>query len=128
MNHVIVIALLAAGLIHLLPIPGVAGAGALARHYGIGAPDPDTAILLQHRALLFGLLGVLMLSAIAWPTLRLAALSIGLASAASFVAVALWVGDYNEAIRRVVIADVVAAVLLAAGLAAEVMARGARPE
>jgi len=126
MSHVTVIALLVAGLIHLLPVPGVAGAGVLARLYGIEVSGTDTAILLQHRALLFGLLGLLMLSAIPWPALRLPALAIGLASAASFVAVALWVGGYNEAIRRVVIADVVAAVLLAAGLATELMARGGR--
>jgi hypothetical protein len=33
--------------------------------------------------------------------------------------VALWVGDYNSAIARVVTADVVASILLAAGLIAE---------
>jgi hypothetical protein len=119
MKHVSAVALLLAGLIHLLPVPGVMGAGALARLYGIEVGDANTAILLQHRALLFGALGVLMLAAVALPGLRVPALAIGLFSAASFIAVAMAVGGYNPAIGRVVIADVVASVLLAAGLAAE---------
>jgi hypothetical protein len=67
MKYVSVVALLVAGIIHLLPVPGVMGVGTLARLYGIGVSDPNTAILMQHRALLFGVLGVLMLSAIALP-------------------------------------------------------------
>ena len=107
MHHLTVAALLVAGLIHLLPVPGVLGAGTLARLYGIEVPDPNTAILLQHRALLFGILGVLMLAAIPFPSLRGVALWVGLASAASFV----------------VVADVVAAVALMAGLVAQRLAR-----
>ena len=123
MHHLTVAALLVAGLIHLLPVPGVLVAGTLARLYGIEVPDPNTAILLQHRALLFGILGVLMLAAIPFPSLRGVALWVGLASAASFVVVALWVGGFNGAVRRVVVADVVAAVALVAGLVAQRLAR-----
>lgn len=119
MKHLCTVALLVAGLIHLLPVPGVMGAATLARLYGVEVVDPNMAILLQHRALLFGVLGVLMLSAIALPGLRLTALAIGLFSATSFIVVALWVGGYNTAIGRVVLADGVAVILLAAGLAAE---------
>lgn len=119
MKYLCTVALLVAGLIHLLPVPGVMGAATLARLYGVEVVDPNMAILLQHRALLFGVLGVLMLSAIALPGLRLTALAIGLFSATSFIVVALWVGGYNTAIGRVVLADGVAVILLAAGLAAE---------
>jgi hypothetical protein len=119
MKYVSIVALLVAGLIHLLPVPGVMGASSLVRLYGIEVNDPNTAILLQHRALLFGVLGVLMLSAIALPWLRVTALSVGLFSAASFIVVAMAVGGYNPAIGRVVFADVVASVLLAAGLVVE---------
>ena len=126
MKYVSIVALLVAGLIHLLPIPGVMGANTLARLYGIEVNDPNTAILLQHRALLFGVLGVLMLSAIALPWLRVTALSVGLFSAANFIVVALAVGGYNPAIGRVVFADVVASVLLAAGLLAELRLLGGK--
>jgi len=119
MKYVSIVALLVAGIIHLLPVPGVMGASPLARLYGIEMNDPNTAILLQHRALLFGVLGVLMLSAIALPWLRVTVLTVAFFSAASFIAVAMAVGGYNPAIGRVVIADVVASVLLAAGLVAE---------
>jgi hypothetical protein len=119
MKYVSIVALLVAGLIHLLPVPGVMGASTLMRLYGIEVSDPNTAILLQHRALLFGVLGVLMLSAIALPWLRVTALTVALVSAASFIVVALGVGGYNPAIGRVVVADVVATVLLAAGLVVE---------
>jgi hypothetical protein len=119
MKYVSIVALLVAGIIHLLPVPGVMGASTLARLYGIEVSDPNTAILLQHRALLFGVLGVLMLSAIALPWLRVTALAVALFSAASFIVVATAVGGYNPAIGRIVVADVVASVLLAVGLAAE---------
>jgi hypothetical protein len=119
MKYVPIVALLVAGLIHLLPVPGVMGPSTLARLYGIEVNDPNTAILLQHRALLFGVLGVLMLSAIALPWLRVTALSVGLFSAASYIVIAMAVGGYNPAIGRVVFADVVASMLLTAGLAVE---------
>lgn len=119
MKHVSVVALLVAGIIHLLPVPGVMGVSTLARLYGIEVSDPNTAILLQHRALLFGLLGVLMLVAVALPWLRVTVLTVALFSAASFIVVALAVGGYNPAIGRVVVADVLASMLLAVGLVAE---------
>lgn len=119
MKYVPIAALLVAGIIHLLPVPGVMGVSTLTRLYGIKLNDPNTAVLLQHRALLFGVLGVLMLSAIALPWLRVTALSVGLFSAASFIVVAMAVGGYNPAIGRVVFADVVASVLLAVGLVVE---------
>lgn len=119
MKYVSIVALLIAGIIHLLPVPGVMGVSTLTRLYGIEVNDPNTAILLQHRALLFGVLGVLMLTAIALPSLRVTVLTVGLFSAASFIVVAMAVGGYNQAIARVVVADVVASVLLAAGLLAE---------
>lgn len=113
--------LLVAGLIHLLPLAGVLGPATLTRLYGVPVADPNLAILLQHRALLFGVLGLFMLAAAALPPLRLAALLVGLASAASFLLVARWVGGYNTAIGRVVTADLLATAALAAGLLAELL-------
>ena len=126
MKYVSITALLIAGIIHLLPVPGVLGVANLGRLYGITVSDPNTAILLQHRALLFGILGMLMLLAIPFPHLRVTALLVGLVSATSFVVVAIWVGNYGVEINRIVIADVIAAILLAAGLAAELFSRAAQ--
>jgi hypothetical protein len=46
-------------------------------------------------------------------------MTLALFSAASFVVVALMVGEYNAAIGRVVLADVAASILLLAGVVAE---------
>jgi hypothetical protein len=118
-KYIPVVALVVSGLIHLLPVPGVTGAAALTRLYGIEVADPNTSILLQHRAVLFGVLGILMLVAAAVPSLRVTVLTVSLMSAASFVVVAIWVGGYNSAIARVVAADTLATILLASGLVAE---------
>ena len=126
MKYVSVLALLIAGVIHLLPFPGVLGTGNLARLYGITVSDPNTAILLQHRALLFGILGALMLMAIPMPSLRIVALSLGFVSAARFIVVAVWVGNHNAEINRVVVADVIASLLLGLGLCAEVLLRSSQ--
>lgn len=113
------IALLVSGIIHLIPVYGVLGPAALIQLYGIEVVDSNVSILLQHRALLFGILGLLMLLAIALPSIRITVLVTGLLSAASFIVVAMWVGDYNPAISRVIKADAVASALLAAGLLTE---------
>ena len=55
--------LLLVGVVHLLPLAGVLGSGALARLYGLQVEDPNLLWLLRHRALLFGLLGALLVVA-----------------------------------------------------------------
>lgn len=119
MKYVPIIALFVSALIHLVPVSGVAGDAALTKLYGIEVVDPNISILLQHRALLFGALGGLMLVAIALPSIRLTVLAVGLFSTVSFIVVAMWVGRYNPAIAKVVVADILASALLAAGLFTE---------
>lgn len=117
-NRITIICLTLAGGIHLLPLPGILGAGQLTRLYGVAADDPNVGILLQHRAVLFGLLGVLLIAAAFRPDLRAVALIAGLVSTVSFLAIAWGVGGYSAQVARVVAADLLAVVLLlvAAGL------------
>jgi hypothetical protein len=106
-----------AGVIHLLPLPGLLGAAHLARLYGLPFDDANLVILMRHRAVLFGLLGLFLIYA-AWRTdLVGLALAAGLISATSFIAVAWSVGGYNPAIARIVAADILAigCLLVAAG-------------
>jgi hypothetical protein len=112
-------ALVVSAIVHLLPVPGVLGSAILLRLYGISFTDPNALILLQHRALLFGLLGSAMLWAAFVPSWRVPVALIGLASAASFVLIAWGVGGYNAAIGRVVIADIAVSLVLAAALCAK---------
>jgi hypothetical protein len=118
LSLVTTVALVAAGLIHLLPLAGVLGADKLAALYGIPIAGPDLAILMRHRAVLFGLIGALCLAAAFHKPLQWAALLIALASVLAFLALAWDTGGYNAAIGRVVTADLIAAVLLIAGCAA----------
>ena len=67
-----------------------------------------------------------MLVAIALRPLRIAALSLALFSAAGFPLLAAWVGGYNAAIGRVVVADLFAVILLSAGLVTE-LRRASQP-
>ena len=101
-----------AGIIHLIPVTGVLGAERLAALYGLSFEGPDLEILMRHRAVLFGILGLLMLSAAFRPALQPAALLAGFASVVSFLWLAVSTGGYNESLRRVVVADLVALVCL----------------
>jgi hypothetical protein len=96
------------GVIHLLPLSGVMGAEALTRLYGLDFSAPDLEILMRHRAVLFGLLGVLLCAAAFKPALRKLALLAGLASVVSFLVLAFSVGGYGKGVARIVTADWVA--------------------
>lgn len=109
--------LIVVGIIHLLPVTGVLGAGRLSALYGLPFDEPNLQILMQHRAVLFGLLGALLVVAAFQPRLQVLAIVAGLISAVTFIVIAKLVGGYNEAIHRVVVADIIAvACLVAAGV------------
>jgi hypothetical protein len=107
MRLIVTVLLLLVGVIHLLPLPGVLGSERLAALYGLDFSDPNLALLMRHRAVLFGLLGggcVIAAFRPAWqgPLLTAAAIS-----ATSFLLLALS-GGYNAAIARVVTVDAIA--------------------
>jgi hypothetical protein len=104
--------LIVAALIHLLPVTGVLGPDRLASLYGITFDEPNLTILMRHRAMLFGLLGLFLLYAAFRPELQALAFFAGSVSVISFLWLAWSVGGYNALVTRVVIADVVALVCL----------------
>jgi hypothetical protein len=118
MHKLITILLLVVGVIHVLPVAGAVGGPRLAALYGISFDEPNLAILMRHRAVLFGMLGVFIVYSAFHPEQQPLALIAGLVSVGSFLWVAWCVGDYNPAIARVVLVDVVALACLiaAAGL------------
>jgi hypothetical protein len=116
--------LVVAGIIHLLPLSGVLGAERLAALYGLSFAEPNLLLLMRSRALLFGLLGGFMLYAAWRPALQPLALFGGLVSVLGFLLLA-WSGPgYNEALRRVVIADWVALACLALAALLYLLDRG----
>jgi hypothetical protein len=107
------IGLAIAGIVNLLPVTGVLGVSWLRSLYGFDVAGADLEILLRHRAVLFGIVGGLLLAAVFRSSLRAVAVAVGFVSMAGFLVVALIVGSYGPAIARVVWADVAALLALA---------------
>lgn len=115
MRFIVASMLLAVGIIHLLPLSGVLSAARLFDLYGITFEDPNLEILMRHRAVLFGLLGIFLLTSAFLPNLQLAALITGFVSVVSFLYLAYSVGGYNDQVNRIVTADKAALVCLLVG-------------
>jgi hypothetical protein len=118
MRHLISAMLVVVAIIHLLPLSGLLGTERLALLYGIRIEEPNLTILMRHRAVLFGLLGVFLLYAAFRPTFQPAAFVAGFVSLLSFLYLAWSVGGYNAQIGRVFTADIVALVCLVVGAVA----------
>jgi len=117
-NWLVSAMLVAVALIHLLPVLGLLGAAQMERAYGVSLPGADLAVLMRHRALMFGLLGGFMLVAVFVPALRVCALVIALLSAGGFVLLAFATPGRNAAITRIAWVDVAAVVCALVGLGA----------
>lgn len=117
------VCLVVAGVVHLLPLGGLSRAR-LPRLYGIAAPDDGLALLLCHRAVLFGLLGALLVTAAFVPGLVPVALAGGLASTIAFLVLAMPWRALGPKLRRVVVADAVAIAALVVALATTLASRG----
>ena len=118
MSILIAAALLALGLIHLLPAIGMLSAARVAGLYGIAVDEPNLELLMRHRAVLFAWLGGFCVAAAFQPRWQGAALLAAGISVLSFLVLAWSIGGLNAALLRVVRVDAVAAVLLAIGGAA----------
>ena len=118
MKWIVPAMLVLVALIHLPPLLGVLGAARMEVAYGVQIADPNLAVLMRHRAVLFGLVGAFMLAAVFMPPLRASALLISLLSAGSFVLLAWSSEGLNASLGRVALVDVAAVVFSLAGLAA----------
>jgi hypothetical protein len=104
--------MLVVAVIHLLPISGFFGVEQLASLYEIKITDGNLEILMRHRAILFGILGGFLAYAAFTPAIQPIAFLAAFISVASFFFLSFSVGEFNDAIRKVVIADIVASVSL----------------
>ena len=120
--------LIIVGVIHLLPLSGALGPERLNSLYGLDFAEPNLAILMRHRAVLFGLLGLFLIYAALRPALQPLALIAGFVSVVSFLVLAYITGGYNAAVARVVAADWVALACLAAAAVAMLTGRRALDE
>jgi len=104
------------GLIHLLPVVGVTGAKSLDKLYGTQISDANLLVLMRHRAVLFGLIGALLIVAAFVPNIQLAAIAVGSISLLSFILIAQSTKNYNRKTRQVVRIDIIALIFLAIAL------------
>ncbi|MGH8105377.1 MAG: hypothetical protein ACREO2_03610, partial [Arenimonas sp.] len=95
MRHLITIMLVIVAIIHLLPLSGVAGSEKLSTLYGLDFSEPNLSILMRHRAVLFGVLGVFFAFAAFKPAYQPLALIAGFVSVLSFLWLAWSTGNYN---------------------------------
>jgi hypothetical protein len=101
----------------------VLGGEWLAALYGLSFNDPNLAILMRHRAVLFGLLGLFLLFAAFRPQFQVIAFIAGFVSVVSFLWLAWSMGGYNAQIARVITADIVALACLIIGIVAYLYAQ-----
>lgn len=108
--------ILVPGLLNFAPLVGVLGRGRLQALYQAPITDDTVLLLLRHRALMFAVVGGFMIAAAFQPHLWLTAITMGLVSMLGFVLLAWQVGRPNSAIKKVVAADVVGALMLGLAL------------
>jgi heme A synthase len=110
------IALLIAGLINLLPALLAFLPDKISKSYGIDIPNANYELLLRHRAILFGIIGGLMIfSALVKKYYEISTIA-GLVSMTSFIILYFLIGKgINSALKKVMMIDVVATVILCIG-------------
>jgi len=107
MKRTISIILVLVGLMNFYPVIGVLSADTLRNLYGVIILDNDLLILMRHRAIFFGILGIFMVISAFRPYLQPSAIVVGLISMMAFIGLALGTGELGEPIQKVMIADLI---------------------
>lgn len=106
-----------AGMINLLPALLAFLPHKISKSYGIAVPDANYELLLRHRAILFGIIGGLMISSAIVKKHYTTSTIAGLVSMMSFTLLYFLIGGgINSELKNVMIIDVVATVVLSTGL------------
>jgi heme A synthase len=116
MEQLFRISLFVAGVINLLPSLLAFLPEKIVKSYGIEIPNANYELLLRHRAILFGIIGGLMIyAALDKKHYELSTIA-GLVSMISFIILYFLIGkDINSELKKVMIIDVVATVILCIG-------------
>jgi hypothetical protein len=118
---------LVAGAINFAPLSGAISSEQLERLYHIGAASPDVELLLRHRAILFGIVGSIIIVAAFIPSLRLVATISGLVSMVSFIVLVFATKSGSASLVQIAWIDVVATLILLLGFALHLAAAGQPP-
>ncbi|MFN6089051.1 MAG: hypothetical protein ACK47E_09925 [Cyclobacteriaceae bacterium] len=111
------ITLFIAGVINLLPAMLAFLPDKISKSYGIDIPNANYELLLRHRAILFGIIGGLMIfSAIVKKYYDIATIA-GLISMTSFILLYFLIDkDVSSELKKVMVIDIVATIILLIGL------------
>lgn len=112
MNKIASIILAIVGIINLLPLIVFFDASKTVRLYGVPIEGESLAILMRHRGVLLGIVGIALLAAAFKPELRILAIALALISKFAFIFLTFTAANYSPEIRQVALIDVGAIVLL----------------
>ena len=100
------------GIINLLPMLVFFDATKTVRLYGLPIEGESLTILMRHRAVLLGLVGLALIAATVKPEFRTLAITLALISKLAFIFLTFTAANYTAEIRQVALIDVGAIVLL----------------
>ena len=115
METIFRISLLIAGGINILPAILTFSPEKLSRSYGIEIPNADFELLLRHRAVLFGIVGGIMIYSAISKKYYSISVTIGLVSMISFVILYFLIGGINADLGKIMKIDLVAILVLVVG-------------
>lgn len=110
MNKLLLLSLFVLGGINFAPVLGVLDAALIESGYQVSLNSDNLTILMQHRALLFGILGGFVWVSMFKPSYQVPALIMCGISMWGFVLLAHWQGGYDQGIAKVLLVDYVALV------------------
>lgn len=112
MNLISVITMFIVGVIHIIPGIGVLGNEKLNELYGVHIADPNLAILMKHRAVLFAIIGLLIIAGSFKTSLYWISWTVGITSVIAFLFLAHEQQNYNHFIAKIYLIDWVCVFLL----------------
>ncbi len=115
MRYLIIILFLVPGIFNFIPVVGVISNQQLSRLYQVSSLSVDLALLLRHRALLFGIVGGYMIYAAFQESLRNHAAVMGLVSMVSFIVLVFMLKTSNPSLVRLAYIDAVLTLMLLSG-------------
>lgn len=104
------------GIINILPIIVFFDASKTAKLYGVPIEGESLTILMRHRGVLLGIVGLALIAAAFKPEFRILAITLALISKLAFIFLTFTASNHTAEIRQVALIDVGAIVLLLAVL------------
>ncbi len=95
-------------LVHFAPAIAAIAPSQLIRLYGISASNKSLIVLLQHRAVLFGIVGALQVFASVRPEVQVFALSVAAISMTTFILICKIHDQVKGPLRKIILTDVLA--------------------